>query len=138
MSNILELVLECNDKFYSALSDGNLELMESVWLHDDKVKCVHPGWDMVKGWDAVKESWDAIFFTGGPLEVRTSNVELEVCGKIAMITCVEHISHKVGSKIRTGFALATNFFERNGDKWFMIHHHASPVPGRGLNDENIQ
>ena len=56
-----EKVLEANKNFYSALQSLNLEEMESIWLPEEWVKCLHPGWDMLEGWEAVHESWQQIF-----------------------------------------------------------------------------
>ena len=52
---------EANTAFYRALESGMLERMDDVWAHEDWVRCVHPGWDLLTGWNRVRESWEMIF-----------------------------------------------------------------------------
>ena len=61
MTSEEEKVLESNQNFYSALQNLSLKEMEAVWLPEDWVRCVHPGWDLIEGWEAVRESWQHIF-----------------------------------------------------------------------------
>jgi len=48
-------VEEANTAFYRALESGMLERMDDVWAHEDWVRCVHPGWDLLTGWIRVKQ-----------------------------------------------------------------------------------
>ncbi|MDO8479545.1 MAG: nuclear transport factor 2 family protein [Candidatus Rokubacteria bacterium] len=52
---------ETNARFYRAIESRDLDAMEAVWLHADYVRCVHPGWGLLSGWDTVRQSWAAIF-----------------------------------------------------------------------------
>ena len=56
-----EKVEEINIKFYEALNNMDINSMDEIWLKDSSVKCVHPGWPIIKGWDAVRSSWENIF-----------------------------------------------------------------------------
>ena len=56
-----ETVLEANQNFYRALQNLSLQEMDAVWLQEDWVRCVHPGWDLLEGWETVRESWQHIF-----------------------------------------------------------------------------
>jgi len=123
-----EDVLAANKRFYEALESGNMELMEEVWVKDSRAKCVHPGWPMLWGWEAIKQSWINIFRSGGPTEIKISNVSVEVSEKLAWVTCIEHIGHAVGDQIRTALAQTTNIYEKHGSQWLIIQHHASVIP----------
>lgn len=125
---VKSIILELNTKFYDALVKNDLELMESIWLNNEKAKCVHPGWPMLYGWEAVKESWKTIFESESPTEVSLSDVNIQIIDNIAWIICIEKISHKVGNELQTGYAQSTNLFELAEDSWQMVLHHASPVP----------
>ena len=50
-----------NRGFYLAFEAFDLQAMERVWLPDDRVKCVHPGWELLSGFEAIMASWRAIF-----------------------------------------------------------------------------
>jgi len=47
---------ETNARFYRAVESRDLDAMEALWLHADYVRCVHPGWCLLSGWDAVRQS----------------------------------------------------------------------------------
>ena len=69
MSDQFEDVVKVNEAFYAALESGDLALMEKVWLKDSRAKCVHPGWPMLLGWEAIRQSWKNIFDSGGPTKI---------------------------------------------------------------------
>ncbi|HEX3036302.1 MAG TPA: hypothetical protein VHT73_14485 [Thermodesulfobacteriota bacterium] len=48
-----EEVLKVNQKFYDALGTRDLELMDAVWVKGARPGCVHPGWIMLRGWEAI-------------------------------------------------------------------------------------
>ncbi len=54
-------VREANARFYRALNDLDLSGMDRVWAHESFVRCVHPGWELIVGWEAVRASWEGIF-----------------------------------------------------------------------------
>jgi hypothetical protein len=78
MSDLKELILNINKKFYEALSKADIELMESIWVKDERAKCIHPGWPLLKGWVSIKKSWEDIFIAGGISGVRISDVNLRI------------------------------------------------------------
>ena len=41
-----DAVREANDRFYRAFESLKLEAMEAAWAHDERVQCIHPGWDL--------------------------------------------------------------------------------------------
>jgi ketosteroid isomerase-like protein len=128
MSEQIEEVLKINEAFYRALQNGDLDLMESLWVKDSRAKCVHPGWPLLLGWEPIRKSWENIFEMGGPTKIQISNVSVEACGNMAWLTCIEHITHILKDQVHRSLAQATNIFELQGSRWFMIHHHASPIP----------
>ena len=140
MSEQFENVLRVNEVFYRALETGDLDLMEKVWVKDERAKCVHPGWPMLFGWEAIRQSWKNIFDLGGPMKIQTSNAAVEISHDLAWVTCIEQISHLIRDQIETTLAQATNIFERHGSTWLIIHHHASPIPmpRRGMTEEKLQ
>lgn len=125
-----ERVLAANQRFYAALERLDLEAMEEVWLHSDWVRCVHPGWEMLEGWEEVRESWERIFENTRLMRVLVSEVRLHVEEHTAWVVCVVNVT----SSYETGFeqvsVQATNLFVLSDGQWRMVHHHASPLPPR--------
>ena len=116
-----------NARFYRAFEALDLSLMDDVWMHAEYVRCVHPGWPLISGWDAVRDSWRAIFENTAEMRFTLGAVETHVSGALGWVTCTENILQSVGGRISVTSVLATNLFERGADGWRMVHHHASHV-----------
>jgi ketosteroid isomerase-like protein len=122
-------VEEANARFYRAFETLDLGQMDAVWAHGDHVKCVHPGWPLLTGWDAVRSSWEAIFESTAEMRFTISEIQAETAGDLAWVTCTENILAEVRGRVSVTRVLATNLFERGPDGWRMVHHHASHVLG---------
>ena len=130
MSDEVEVV-EANARFYRAFETLDIAEMDRVWSHGDHVKCVHPGWPLLSGWDAVRESWARIFENTEEMRFTLSNVQAMVGGDLAWVTCTENILSETGGRLSVTAILATNLFERDGADWRLVHHHASHILGGG-------
>lgn len=117
-----------NAAFYRALESGVLEDMDAIWAHEDWVRCVHPGWEMITGWARVRESWETIFEGEQHLRASASEVSVRVLGDLAWVSCLENITVFSESSFDSAQAAATNLFVRRGEGWLMVLHHASPIP----------
>lgn len=120
-------VLEANDAFYRAFESLDLARMESVWLREPCIGCVHPGWALLVGWGPVMESWERIFGATLAMRFTLSDVHVEVRGDLAWVTLTEnlesrHRDGKVSARVQ-----ATNLFEQRDGRWYLVHHHGSPV-----------
>jgi ketosteroid isomerase-like protein len=120
-------VIEANARFYRAFEALDIDEMDRVWAHGPHVKCVHPGWPLLTGWEAVRESWDTIFTNTEEMRFTLSTVSAAVGDDVAWVTCTENILSEVAGRVSVTAILATNLFERDGGGWRMIHHHASHV-----------
>ena len=130
MSDTAEVV-EANARFYRAFETLDIAEMDRVWAHGEHVKCVHPGWPLLSGWDAVRESWAAVFENTAEMRFTLSNVQAMVGGDLAWVSCTENILSDVGGRVSVTAILTTNLFERDGADWRMVHHHASHVMSGG-------
>src|SRR5215212_6041422 len=75
-------VNKVNVEFYRAFESLSIEIMDKLWMHDENVVCIHPGWDLFTGWLAVRESWITII----------SNTKVRAFdNKAAVVVCVENI-----------------------------------------------
>lgn len=120
---------DANARFYHAFEALDLAAMDAVWAHDDGAKCVHPGWPLLSGWDAVRESWQAIFQNTEEMRFTISDVHVVHVGDVGWVTCTENILSDVRGRVAVTSILATNLFVRDATGWRMMHHHASPILG---------
>lgn len=121
-------ILVANGRFYTALAEADLAAMAELWHHGPETECVHPGWDRLRGWPAIKESWALIFQNQGPLLVKPGDPLVHQRGDMAWVTCNETINSQVGATLQINQMLATNIFEWIEGRWQMVIHHASPAP----------
>lgn len=123
-------VLAVNDAFYRALESLDLAEMEAVWWHEDWVRCLHPGWELLEGWEAVEESWANIFRSTVHMRVFISRPLVRVVANTAWVSCVEHVTSAFEADFATARIEATNIFVRCDGEWRMVHHHTTPLPDR--------
>ncbi|HET6316347.1 MAG TPA: nuclear transport factor 2 family protein [Chloroflexota bacterium] len=124
-------VVEANARFYRAFEALDIAEMDRVWAHGAHVKCVHPGWSLLSGWEAVRESWETIFENTEEMRFTLSDVSALVDGDVAWVTCTENILSEVAGRVTVTAILATNLFERDAAGWRLVHHHASHILGGG-------
>jgi ketosteroid isomerase-like protein len=127
MAGDRELILAVNQAFYRAFEKKDLEAMEAVWSKGMGCLCIHPGRDALKGWTAIRESWDLIFQNTRYLEIDTDVLTLEVSGDLAYVVLVEHVLQISSGRRLEAQSMATNGFERMAGRWYMTHHHGSPI-----------
>ncbi len=123
-------VLRANQDFYQALQSLDLARMEEAWLHEDWVRCLHPGRELISGWEEVRESWVRIFRSTEQMRVSVSRAFVQVVGDTAWISCIENVTSSFEGGFETAVIEATNIFVRRDGKWRLAHHHTTPLPGR--------
>jgi len=69
-------------------------------------------------------NWEAVFepIISEDFSIEVENLRVVVSDRMAFVTCTEAI--KSGEYV--GYIQATNVFELNEERWFIIHHHGSP------------
>jgi len=120
-------ILAVNTAFYQALESMDLVAMADIWMHSVDAVCVHPGWEIITGWDAIRESLRAIFADTGYMRFQASDVQLWLHGETARLTCVENIFSVAGVHSIHGRVACTNLFVNTEEGWKMIVHHGSPI-----------
>jgi ketosteroid isomerase-like protein len=126
--SIRQEILAANASFYTALAHADLATMTLLWHHGPATECIHPGWDRLRGWPAIGESWTRIFQNQGPLPVHISEPVVHWRGDMAWVVCYENVSLEAEGAVQISQMIATNVFERIEGRWRMVIHHAAPAP----------
>ncbi len=128
-------VLDTNENFYQAFNRGDLNLMKSVWAQNDSVACIHPGWEVLRGFDVIIQSWEKIFVGSENLEIKLSEIKVSGDGGMIWVSCQENLFAMSMSGVQVSKVHATNLFDKVGDQWKMVLHHASSVPQLSRQDQ---
>jgi ketosteroid isomerase-like protein len=120
-------VAKANESFYRAFESLDIKEMEKVWAAGDNVQCGHPGWRILRGWNAVMESWRCIFEDTPAIRFNLTDVSIEICGGLAWVTLYENLNSSLEGQNVAATILTTNIFRKGADGWRMIHHHGSAV-----------
>ncbi len=128
-------VLDTNESFYQAFNRGDLELMKSVWAQNDSVSCIHPGWEVLRGFDTIIQSWESIFVGSENLEIKLSDIKVTGADGMVWVSCQENLFAMSMSGVQVSKVHATNLFEKMEGQWKMVLHHASSVPQLSRQDQ---
>jgi hypothetical protein len=120
-------VFQANENFYRAFESFDITKMEQVWLKADYIECFHPGWGMLRGWEAVMTSWRRIFENTDEMRFVLTEPRIAVRDSVAWVTLYENLTNRLGEKESGAVVLTTNIFEKYPVGWLLIHHHGSPV-----------
>lgn len=134
----LTQVLEVNANFYRAFESLDIQRMAAVWARADHVRCVHPGWSLLSGWEAVKASWELIFSNTKEIRFTLTDVRVQIRGTMAWVVLTENLLSQVQQDVTATSILATNIYEKTNGIWQMVHHHASHVfSSRTASDKEV-
>ena len=120
-------VSRANLRFYRAFEGLDWKQMGAVWLREPHVKCVHPGAEMLVGFEAVMASWKVIFENTERIRFSVRDIDVRVVGDVAWVSLTENVETGFSTHERGSVVAATNIFERRGGEWWLVMHHASPM-----------
>lgn len=129
MSNERIEVIAANDAFYRAFEKKDLEAMSVVWSQGTGSLCIHPGRNALRGWRDIEFSWLQIFRNTKYLEIETEIISVEIRDNIAYVILIEKLLQISGGRSVQAQSMATNIFEKMASKWYLVHHHGSPIMG---------
>jgi ketosteroid isomerase-like protein len=122
-----EGLIEANQAFYKAFESLDIEQMENLWLRDPKIACIHPGWRRLTGWGPIMESWERIFDGVFEMKFELRALHLIVGADLGVVVTEENLTQRGYEGTMRTQVLATNIYERLGNKWLLVLHHGSPV-----------
>src|SRR5690348_10745533 len=89
---VINEINKINTEFYQAFENLSIEKMNMLWKHDEDVVCIHPGWDLFRGWLEVQESWITIFSNAERIKFVITNSKVRTFdNNIAIAVCLENI-----------------------------------------------
>ncbi|MEU7003291.1 nuclear transport factor 2 family protein [Nonomuraea sp. NPDC046570] len=133
MSVDISAIETVNQAFYTAIEDADLDRMTEIWAEDsgdDLVSCVHPGWSLLAGRAEVLRSWALIMANTTYIQFVLTDVNTNVLGDVAVLTCVENIltaGDEGDSSFAAGKVVASNVYIKTAQGWRLWMHHGSPV-----------
>ena len=120
------------DAFHAALSNLDIGKMQNVWAQEPYVILINPrDKTPAVGWDAVKADWqDKVFGFWTELKLSPKQApQIHVNQGTAWVTGVVGVDGKNKSGQALSFTIMeTQVYEKRGDRWLMVSHHASRVP----------
>jgi SnoaL-like protein len=137
LMSVEQEVMDANARFYQAFNKGDLMLMQAVWLQGESASCIHPGWEVLKGFDTIIESWKKIFSGSENLEIKLSDIEVSGDDGMVWVSCQENLFALSTSGVQLSKVHATNLFQKKEDHWKMVLHHASSVPQKISRQDTI-
>lgn len=117
---VTKAVADANKTFYKKFKAKSLRGMSKLWLQADYVKCIHPGGELLSGYDVVMANWKIVFNWSQRYDFSLDEVRVRVRGESAWVTVKEFVNSSVEP------LLATNIFELHDGHWLLVHHHSSP------------
>jgi ketosteroid isomerase-like protein len=121
-------VLAANAAFYQAFATRDPQAMDALWARRAPVACIHPGWEALRGREAVMASWQSILSGAGAPPITCNRARAHVFGEMAIVICMEHIP---GAHL-----VATNVFVREDAEWKIVHHQAGGVARQSGTDDD--
>ena len=125
--SVRESILEANRAFYQAFESLDAGRMGEVWLRDQRIVCIHPGWRRLTGWGPIMNSWERIFENVFEMRFELDDPQVMTSGDLAVVVVEENLTQRGYDGISKSTVLATNVYERAGNEWKMVLHHGSPV-----------
>lgn len=123
-------IITLNDAFYRSFEKRDIQKMSQVWWQGSTSTCIHPGGNILQGWDVIYSSWKTIFQNTDYLEIDTEIINIELGQDIAYIVLIEKVTQVNRGRRLEAESMATNSFRKMAQKWYLVHHHGSPIMRR--------
>ncbi len=119
--------LDAEAAFYDAFGSGDVGAMMRVWAAGVEIACIHPSGPRLSGMEAIRRSWEYILAEHMARSFDLRGRIVGGSGEVRVHTLEENITVP-GTRFVAPPVLATNVYQRLGDGWYMVLHHASVAP----------
>jgi ketosteroid isomerase-like protein len=127
----VEAIMAADKAFYAALSARDLKGMTAVWAAKPYTVNIGPrSKTMNIGAEAVAKYWEGAFTFFSELNVTKSNAHVQTDGSLAWVTGNETatLQPRNGGNPLKFETFVTHVFEKQGDRWLLVLHHAQMIP----------
>jgi ketosteroid isomerase-like protein len=128
----IDAVKAAHASFLTALSSRDAKAMEDVWAKKPYVVNIGPRSKApaVGYADAVADYWPRTFKRFSEINVRALSItQIRTDGKLASVVGMEGVVGKTKSgKTVDSKLFVTNIFEKDGNRWLLVSHHAQRIP----------
>ncbi|MDJ0688087.1 MAG: nuclear transport factor 2 family protein [Xenococcaceae cyanobacterium MO_188.B32] len=122
-----EAVLAANQAFYHAFSNKDIKGMNLLWWQGTTSLCIHPGGRVLTGWESIRASWESIFKNTDSMEIDIEIIKIEIERALAYVVVGETVLQSSRGRKLKAQSIATNLFQNMAQKWYLVHHHGSPI-----------
>lgn len=129
IEGLVQRLLFANEAFYAAFAMRDYAAMKALWSAKDPVFCLHPGWPLLAGQEAVLRSWKDILSAPQASPIQMTAPVAQVIEGSGLVICYERIPNAV--------LAASNLFRLEEGEWRLFHHQAGPcqMPPEEVLDE---
>ncbi|MBL6454542.1 nuclear transport factor 2 family protein [Belnapia sp. T6] len=123
-------VRAANSAYHAAFSVRDITAMEAVWAKSPEAAAIHPfSRAPLSGWNAVRSSYVETFARFKDVSVSANEAHVAMNGNTAWVVSTETLrGHRPNGEAFTATSMSTNIFQKQGDRWLMVLHHAAGVP----------
>ena len=101
-----ESLIAANAAFYETFEALDMDGMAGLWEESDRIFCVHPGWQALRGRQSILESWEVILANTTRIKFTLTGVEARVEGELGIVTVHENIISEVGKERHSAAAVS--------------------------------
>jgi ketosteroid isomerase-like protein len=115
----------------AAISSRDIGKLASIWAQEPYVMLANPRDKMPSfGWDAVKKDWETAFAFWSDFKVtRTGEVQVHATPSVSWSVSTADVQGRTKDDKALSFkVIQTDVFEKRGDRWLLVSHHASRIP----------
>jgi ketosteroid isomerase-like protein len=115
--------------FIAAIAARDIGAMDKVWAHNSYATFIGPlSTTIVVGWDGVRKAWEMRFSQFDRVTISLEESYVRTNGKVAWAVGIEKVELlRKDGKTLSFDAFATNVFEKQGGRWLMVSHQATPI-----------
>jgi ketosteroid isomerase-like protein len=123
-------VRAANNAYLAAFSARDITAMGAVWAKSTDTAVIHPfSRAPLLGWDAVRASYVETFGRFKEVSISASEALVAMNGSTAWVVSTETLrGQRPDGEAFTSSSMSTNVFQKQGDGWLMVLHHAAAAP----------
>jgi hypothetical protein len=126
-------LLKANEEFYQTFESLDPTAMADIWVPDDSVVCILPGWPMIRGWNEVYTAWESFMKHIEGVQFIITGVRASAHEGVGWVSCVQNTIRTLGDKMAYSTVNAVNVyrFQDDENRWRMVVYNASHVLSTG-------